>query len=55
MPDQAEQLWAQLCEQASHEEDPAKLLELVDQLETLFEAQQKGILSDRGEKPIVAH
>ena len=44
MPDQAEQLWVQLCEQASREEDPANLLKLVNQLERVLEAQQKGVL-----------
>jgi hypothetical protein len=54
MPGQTEQLWAQLCEQASREENPAKLLKLVAELERIFEAQQKGIVFDRDETAIVS-
>ena len=55
MPDQTEQFWAQLCEQASRAENPAKLLKLVAELERIFEAQQKGIVFDRDQKPVVSH
>jgi hypothetical protein len=49
MPEEAE-LWKQFCEQASKEQDPAKLLKLIEQIEAQLDAKDR--LSDQNRKKV---
>ena len=40
------EVWQQLCEQAAAEEDPAKLLELVKQIDRMLDEKETRLLGD---------
>lgn len=49
-----EEEWQSLCKQASVEQDPAKLLHLVERINQLLEAKNRR-LQDRNEKTQAKH
>lgn len=53
MKGQAKEYWMDLCERAANEQDPAKLLELVAEINRLLEAKEKrlqGLPRQRSDK-----
>ncbi len=46
MKDKAKERWMELCEQAANEQDPAKLLELVKEINHLLDAKKKRLAAD---------
>jgi hypothetical protein len=43
MKGQTRELWMTLCEQATEEQDPKRLLELVKQINELLEQREQGL------------
>jgi hypothetical protein len=47
------ELWMELCAQAANEQDPEKLMQLVDQINQLLEQKEARLLrSKSSEKPV---
>ena len=49
MPEEVE-LWKQFCEEASREQDPKKVLKLIDQIEAQLDAKDRLSDQDRENK-----
>lgn len=45
MRGEAEERWRQLCEMAAEEQDPQKLMQLVDEINRLLRAKEQRLLS----------
>ena len=43
MQEQSKERWTELCEQASKEQDPAKLMSLVEEINRLLEQRDRKI------------
>jgi hypothetical protein len=46
MRGETEERWRQLCEQAVHEKDPKKLIELMQEINRLLEAKEQRLLDN---------
>jgi len=46
MQGKTKEIWKQLCEQAAAEQDPAKLLELVKQIDRMLDEKETHLLRD---------
>jgi hypothetical protein len=47
----SQERWKQLCEQASTEQDPKKLMELIAEINRLLEAKEKRLRGDTTSSP----
>ena len=45
MRGETEERWRRLCEQAVHEQDPNKLMKLMEEINRLLEAKEQRLLS----------
>ena len=49
----SQEIWKQLCEQASKEQDPIKLMELIAEINRLLEAKEKRLKANSSSDPPV--
>jgi len=55
MKSEARELWMTLCEQAAVEQDPVRLLELMEQINDLLEQKERRLTEKRLNQPTVGH
>ena len=53
MQDKTRERWQELCEQAANEQDPTKVLEIVEEINRLLEAKYSSLNPDAPRKPSV--
>jgi len=49
MKGETRERWQKLCEQAADEQDPGKLMELINEINQLLETKEEGLLREQQE------